>query len=111
MGVKKAVRTLAMGAVLAAVATLLIKMKDEKTKLKVKKLAKAADSIKNKVVVHAKKMGKLSKAAYGKIVDTTVAEYRGVKALSEADLKELKRDLKSGWSDMKVIMKEKKAKR
>jgi hypothetical protein len=54
---------------------------------------------------HAKQLGKLSRSAYDKIVDTTVAEYRGVKALSESELTELKDELKMHWTDVQKILK------
>ncbi len=99
------IRSLAMGAVLAGVASLMISMRDEKNRKKARELAKTAHEIKERVVKHGKKLGKLSKAAYGKIVDTTVAEYRGAKALSEGELVELKQELKAGWTDVQKIMK------
>ncbi len=105
MGAKKLIKGMAMGAVLAAVASLMISMKDEKNKKKARDLAKTAHEIKERVVRHGKKLGRLTKAAYGKIVDTTVAEYRGAKALSDVELVELKQELKAGWGDVKKIMK------
>ncbi|MFC1702984.1 hypothetical protein ACFLZO_00780 [Patescibacteria group bacterium] len=107
MGTKKSfVKGLAAGAVLTAAAHLYMEMKDSKSgKSKdLKKLKKAAEDISVRVAKRAKKMGKLTKAAYGKIVDTTVAEYRGMKMLSEDELKELKSDLKDGWEDMHSMM-------
>jgi len=103
MGMKKLVRTLAMGAILAGAATLAVKMKDEKNRRKAKEIGRAAMAIKERVAKHAVKLGKLSKSAYGKIVDTTVAEYRGVKALSEGELDEMKDELKAGWEDVRQI--------
>ena len=105
MGAKKLIRTLAMGAILAGAASLAVSMKDEKNRKKAKELGKAALAIKGRVAKHAVKLGKLSKSAYGKIVDTTVAEYRGVKALSEGELDELKTELKAGWEDVRQIFK------
>lgn len=104
MGSKKSfVKGLAAGAVLGAVAALLhgVQEKGKKTE----DLERAAMRIKDKVASHAKKLGKLTKAAYGTIVDTTVAEYRGVKALSESELKELKAELKAGWTDVQAMLK------
>lgn len=96
------VKGLAAGTVLAGVAVLLHEMKGRD--MNAKEVEKAAMHIKNKVTKHAKKLGKLSKAAYGKIVETTVAEYRGVKALSEDELSELRRDLKAGWEDVRKMV-------
>ncbi len=107
MGTKKSfVKGLAAGAVLAAAAQLYMEMKDSKstTTKDLKKLKKAAAEISVRVAKRAKNMGKLTKTAYGKIVDTTVAEYRGMKLLSEDELKELKGDLKDGWEDMHGMM-------
>ncbi|MFA6603990.1 MAG: hypothetical protein WCT10_04100 [Patescibacteria group bacterium] len=105
MGAKKLIRGLAMSAIIAAAATVAIKMKDEKNRKKAKELGKTAVAIKERVVKHAAKLGKLSKSAYGNIVDTTVGEYRGVKALSEGELDELKAELKAGWEDVQQIFK------
>lgn len=113
MGSKKAlVKMLAAGAVLGAVAAVVSSMKDRG--VKGADLRKAAVKIKDKVAHHAKKVGKLTKAAYGKIVETTIAEYRGVKALSEEELDELRDELKDGWEDVRNMMEgaaEKKTKR
>lgn len=106
MGKKGFVKGLAAGAVLGAVAALLHTMKDKDKKAK--ELESTAMRIKDKVAAHAKKLGKLTKSAYGTIVDTTIAEYRGVKALSESELKELKAELKAGWTDVQAMLKRKK---
>lgn len=107
MGTKKSfVKGLAAGAVLGAVAALMSTMKEKDKKSQ--ELQRTATRIKDKVAAHAKKLGKLSKAAYGKIVETTVAEYRGVKALTEDELKELKDELKASWKDVEWLVKSKK---
>lgn len=107
MGTKKSfIKGLAAGAVLGAVAALVSTMK-EKDK-KAQEMQRTATRIKDKVAAHAKKLGKLSKAAYGKIVETTVAEYRGVKALTEDELKELKDELKASWKDVEGLVRSKK---
>jgi len=105
MGFKRLVKGLAAGAVLAAVASLAMSMKEEKNRKTVKEMSKAAHKMKDRVLAHAKKLGKLTKSAYAKIVDTTVAEYRGVKSLSESDLAELKEELMVSWSDVQKILK------
>ena len=58
-------------------------------------------------MAHAKSVGKLTKTAYGKIVDTTVAEFRGVKDLSEEELSELRSELKNSWDGVKVMFEKK----
>ena len=107
MGTKKSfVKGLAAGAVLGAVAAIMHTMQDKDKKGQ--ELQKTAMKIKDKVAAHAKKLGKLTKTAYGKIVETTVAEYRGVKALSEDELSELRSDLKAGWTDVQKMLNKKK---
>lgn len=109
MGSKKAfVKGLAAGAVLGAVAAMLSTIKDKDKAAK--DIEKAAMRIKDKVAGHAKRLGKLSKSAYEKIVETTVAEYRGMKALSEDELSELKAELKDGWADVKQMVEKRKKK-
>lgn len=100
------VKGLAAGAVLGAVASVLMSMehKDEKKAA----LAKVANRVKTRVVQHSKSIGKLTKSAYNKIVDTTVAEFRGVKDLSEAELKELRAELRDSWGDVKGMVELKK---
>jgi gas vesicle protein len=111
MGSKKSfVKGLAAGAVLAAAASLIMDMREGKGQ-KAKALKKAATDIGGKVAVHAMRLGTLSKSAYAKVVDTAIAEYRGVKALSDEDLRDLKAELKGGWSDLKAIAKKKSAKK
>lgn len=97
---------LAAGAVLGAVASVLmsIEHKDEKKTA----LVKVANRVKTRVIQHSKSIGKLTKAAYNKIVDTTVAEFRGVKDLSEAELKELRDELRGSWDDVKGMVEPKK---
>ncbi len=106
MGKKIFVKGLALGAVLAGVAALIHEMKGRD--LNTKEVQKAAQRIKTKVAKHAKTLGKLSKGAYGKIVDTTVGEFRGVKALSAAELDDLKDELKAGWEEVQKMMTKKK---
>lgn len=110
MGTKKSfVKGLAAGAVLGAVAAIMHTMQDKDKKAQ--ELQKAAMRIKDKVASHAKRLGKLTKAAYGKIVETTVAEYRGVKALSEDELADLRDELKAGWTDVQEMLNKKKSKK
>lgn len=105
MGTAKSfVKGLAAGAVLAAVGALVMSMKDGGDK-KTKEMKKTAKDIMDRTVTHAKKLGKLTKSSFDKVVDTTVAEYRGVKALTEDELDELKKELKSHWKDVQKIMK------
>jgi hypothetical protein len=101
------VKGLAAGAVLGAVASVLMSMehKDEKKEA----LAKVAKRVKTKVGQHSKNIGKLTKTAYNKIVDTTVAEFRGVKDLSEGEMDELRDELRSSWEDVKGMVELKKA--
>jgi len=105
---KSFVKGLAAGAVLGAVAAMLHSIKDKDKAAQ--DLKKSASRISDKVANHAKRLGKLSKAAYDKVVDTTVAEYRGVKALTEDELDELKKELKAGWSDVKEMVEKRKKK-
>lgn len=110
MGTKKSfVKGLAAGAVLGAVAAIMHTMQDRDKKAQ--ELQKSAMRIKDKVAAHAKKLGKLTKTAYGKIVETTVAEYRGVKALSEDELSELRNELKAGWTDVQRMLNKKRPKK
>ncbi len=107
MGKKGFVKGLAAGAVLGAVASLIMSMEKEERDEKMKAIKKAALEIKDNVAKHAKTLGKLSKQAYGKIVDTTVGEYRGMKLLSEEDLQDLKKELKGDWQRLQKILKKK----
>ena len=81
-------------------------MKDEKSEKRqeFRKVKKIAGAIADRVARKAKHLGKLTKSAYGKIVETTVAEYKGVKMLSEDELRELKDELKGSWSDLHNMM-------
>lgn len=101
------VKGLAAGAVIASAAALIMDLRDGKGQ-KGKQLQKAVTDIGKKVAHHALRVGKLSKSAYGKIVDTTVAEYRGAKALSAEDVREMKAELKEGWAMLKHIASKKK---
>jgi hypothetical protein len=100
------IKGLAAGAVLGAVASVLMSMehKDEKKAA----LVKVANRVKSRVLRHSKNIGKLTKGAYNQIVDTTVAEFRGVKDLSEAELGELRSELRDSWDDVKGMVASKK---
>ena len=102
---KKFVKGLAMGAVLAGVAAAMVAMKDEKNKKLMKEVMDAAHVIKDKVAAHGKKVGKLSKSAYHRIVDATIGEYRGLKQLSESELTEMRDEMRAGWDDLRKVMK------
>jgi gas vesicle protein len=106
MGVKKSLaKGIAAGAVIGAVTMLLRHMKNDGS-LDTKKVNKTAKAIRDRVAKHAKTIGGLTKEAYDNIVTTTVAEYRGVKALSEGELGDLKSDLLAGWKDIKALVKD-----
>jgi gas vesicle protein len=106
MGSKKSfIKGLAAGAVLGAVAVMLHAMQDKDDKAG--EMADVAMRIKDKVAQHAKTLGALTKEAYGSIVDTTVAEYRGVKALGEDELKDVSKELKGSWKDVQAVMRSK----
>lgn len=99
------VKGLAAGAVLGAVASVIASMNEKERDEKLHAIKVAAMDIKTRVDDHAKSLGKLSKAAYEKIVDATVAEYRGLATLSEGELKHLKKDLLAGWKQVEKIVK------
>ncbi|MBN1585455.1 hypothetical protein JW899_03755 [Candidatus Uhrbacteria bacterium] len=105
MSLRKTVRGLAFGAVLAGVVTLAMKMKEEKNKKKAKEISDHAQKTVAKVIAHAQKLGGLTKTAYGQIVDTVLAEYQDVKEISSDELKEMKIELKDGWKEVEAIMK------
>lgn len=106
MGSKKNfVKGLAAGAVLGAVASMVMAMRNTK---EAHELGDIAEKIKNRVAKHAKKVGKLTKSAYGNVVEKTVAEYRGAKALSDSELTELKDELKDSWVHLQAMLAKKK---
>lgn len=105
MGKKGLFTGLAAGAVIGAVTALVMKMNDKERDVKLKAAQKAAKDISTQVAKHGKSLSKLTKAAYHQIVDTTVGEYKGVKALSQSDLAELKKELKADWVRLEKILK------
>lgn len=103
MGKPGFIKGVAIGAVLAALATMFLK--DEHRDEKTATAMSAADSVKKRVLAHMKSVGKVTKAAFNKIVETTLAEYRGAKALTAEELAELKKELKENWGRMHDAMK------
>jgi len=103
---KSFLKGLAAGAVLAGVAAAVVGTTDKNRKKKA--LAKAAADIKDKIAKRASRIGKLTKAAYWSIVDATLQEYRGMKTLSETELKEFAEELKESWNDVRAILKKRK---
>lgn len=76
---------------------------------KAKMLKAAAVDAKEHVVAHARKLGGVSKKSYARIVDSVLAEYGNMKALTKTEIAELSHDLKDGWDEVgKKLRKEKK---
>jgi hypothetical protein len=104
MSFKKAIKSLAMGAVLAGVATVAIKMREEKNRKKAKEMADRAHLMSTKVMKRAQKMGNLTKTSFHKLVDAAVNEYRGVKDVSQEEIEGLRNEIKDSWSDIQRII-------
>lgn len=94
---------MAAAAVLGAAASLYMKMKEDGKGAKA--LMRAASDVRKRLADHAASFGKMTRRAYDSIVETTLAEYKGVKALSAEELAQLKEDLKDGWDEMQKAMK------
>lgn len=90
--------------VTAAVSLVHLLKKNKKSRM----LKKAAEDAKASVIAHAKRLGTVSKKSYAKIVDTVLAEYRNMKALSKDEIADLSYELKEGWQ---MVKKSPKAKR
>ena len=103
---KSFIKGLMAGAVLGAVGALAMSI--DKNDKRVKLLKKTVEDIMDVVGKKAVALGQLSRSAYNKIVDTTVAEYKIAANFSEDELKELSRDLKDSWTDIAKIFKNKK---
>jgi gas vesicle protein len=103
---KSLFKGLAAGAVLAAVGTMLVKSNKSADK-KAKELYRAAEDITSRVTSKALKLGGVTKAAYGKVVDSLIAEYKGAKHLTDRELADLKDELKESWEDVQAILKKK----
>ncbi len=71
-----------------------------------KKVATWATSVKKEVVKDLEKVGKVSKSAYDKSVDTVIKGYEGAKNIDQADLMELAGELKAGWDSVKTQLEE-----
>jgi hypothetical protein len=56
------------------------------------------------VAKHAMKIGKLTKGAYGNIVNSTMKEFKGVAELSEGEMSDLKDELMAGWDDVQSML-------
>ena len=102
---KSFIKGIAAGVVLSAAASviLLMKSKNKKTEM----LRETAKDILARVSKRAATLGALTKSAYHSIVETTLAEYKGIKVLSDDELKELKAELRASWSDVQKILKKK----
>ena len=106
MGKKHMMGGMAVVATVAAVAVLVNALKHKSRKAKA--LQMAAHNVKDHVVAHAKKLGKLSRASYGKMVDTAVGEYRSLKTFSKQELADLSKELKENWEEVEKVLKAKK---
>src|SRR5690606_40569682 len=89
---KGIVTVIAAGAVFAAIAAAVKSMHDSGRTAEVER---TATRIKDKVAKSLANIGELTKGAYDKIVDTSVAEFKGVQAMSKSDLRDLQRELKT----------------
>lgn len=101
MSMKGFLKGVVAGSVLGAIVVAASRMKASEKKALTKTLA----DVQRKIASHSKRIGSLTRSAYEKIVDTAVAEYRGVKALSEKDLDDLRAELKASWKDVKKMVK------
>lgn len=72
-----------------------------------KQLKKTVEDIMDVVAKKALTLGKLTKSAYNKIVDTAVSEYKTAADFSGDELKELADELKNSWKDVESIFKSK----
>ena len=88
---------LAIATLVAAAVALAHALKKNK---KAKLLKAAMLDAKAAVIAHAKKLKGVSKKSYAKIVDTVMAEYRGMKTLSKEEMAELSGELKEGWREI-----------
>jgi len=100
--VKKLAKGLAAGALLGAAAMFIANA--AKKDPNVKAATKAAQTVAKRAMAHAKKIGKISKSAYDSIVETTVAEARGAKQLSNAEVAELRKELSASWKELAKMM-------
>ncbi len=75
---------------------------------KAKMLKTAAEDAKEHVFAHAKKLGGVSKASYGKIVDSVLEEYANMKTFSKKEVAEMTHELKDGWQEVGKMLKAKK---
>jgi hypothetical protein len=92
-------KALAVGAGVAAVAAAaagayMLTGKNAKNR---KKVAKWAGDMKDDVVKQLDKAGKVSKATYNKIIDTTAKNYKGLKNVSAEELAMVAGELKDSW--------------
>lgn len=93
---KKLMKGVAVATLIAgAVALTQALKKNRKSKI----LKEAAVDAKESVLAHARKLGKLSKGSYARIVDAVMDEYAAIKALSKSELSALSDELKDGWKD------------
>lgn len=106
MGVKKALeKGVAIATLIGAAVALAHALKKNK---KAKLLKTAAEDAKEHVLAHAKKLGGVSKAAYGKIVDAVLSEYAHMKAFSKKEAADLAVELKENWQATGKALKSKK---
>ncbi len=105
----KAKKSLAGGiAVVTLVAAAVALAQALKKNKKARMLKAAAKDAKEHVVSHARKLGKVSKVSYAKIVDAVLAEYGNMKALSKQEIAALSHELKDGWDETAKMLKGKK---
>jgi len=98
---KKMAKGLAAGALLGAVAAMIVSAAKKDPGAKASTMA--AKSVAKKVGAHAKKIGKITKGAYDAIVETTMAEARGAKQLSKGELDELRKELTKSWKELSAM--------
>ena len=102
-------KTLAKGvAVVTLVAAAVALAHALKKNKKARMLKAAAKDAKEHAMAHARKLGKVSKASYAKIVDAVLAEYGHMKTLSKQELAALSHELKDGWDEVSDKLKGKK---
>lgn len=105
---------LAVGTVLAAMlagGAALYLTKTKGGKETAKKIKIYAKSIGNKIAKKAEKTKALTQKKYGKIVEEVVAEYAKDKKIASQAAKEVSKDLKGHWRQVKAELKKKPVKK
>lgn len=92
-------------AALAAAGAGIVAVRQMMKTAKGRALRASAEDMKDHIAARVAKLGKVTRTAYGRVVDEVVEGYRAMKTVSGRELEKLSADLKGDWQNVRSVFK------